>query len=94
MGMPVGLGIGIHQGNVILGSVGASELMRYTVIGNAVNIAHRLVDFAEDKEIVISDDVYQSGCRFFTKMDIQRQEGIKIKGMDEKQTLYRIKTAA
>ncbi|GEA10125.1 adenylate/guanylate cyclase domain-containing protein [Alteromonas sp. KUL49] len=39
---PVNVGIGIHYGPVILGTVGSDDRMDTTVIGDSVNIAYRL----------------------------------------------------
>lgn len=39
---PISIGIGLHTGNLILGTVGESERMNSTVIADAVNLASRL----------------------------------------------------
>jgi DNA-binding response OmpR family regulator len=56
----IGLGIGMHRGIVMVGEVGGPELKRFTVVGNVVNIAHRLVKQARSGEIVMSLDTYAS----------------------------------
>lgn len=58
-GVEVGLGIGIDQGNVVIGRVGSRTRMNLAMVGEAVNTAHNLVDLAQDSDIVISEDFYE-----------------------------------
>jgi adenylate cyclase len=88
-GIDVGLGIGIHQGEVMLGNMGGSELRRYTVIGNAVNIAHRFVEIAGDGEIIISPELYQEVHPALEGVSVERHAAT-LKGVDGQQSVYRI----
>jgi len=56
-GMMVGLGVGTARGPVVLGHVGGPSHMNYAMVGEAVNIAHRLVDLAEDAQIIVVPDI-------------------------------------
>ena len=56
---PLGLGIGVHFGEVIVGNIGSERMMDYTVIGDTVNVARRLQEVARPGEILISEAVYR-----------------------------------
>ncbi len=52
------IGIGVNTGSVITGSIGSTRALQYTAIGDAMNIASRLVGVAKSNEIIISDTTY------------------------------------
>ncbi len=54
---PVHIGIGINYGPVILGNMGATERMDYTVIGATVNLGARLCSAASPGQILIRKDL-------------------------------------
>ena len=56
----LGLGVGIDQGEVVVGNVGAETRMNFAMVGEAVNTAHRLVEMASDGQIIITESIYQA----------------------------------
>jgi class 3 adenylate cyclase len=59
LGYPIQIGIGIHRGPVILGTIGSFERMDSTVLGLTVNLTKRLEELTRilGIEMLISDEV-------------------------------------
>lgn len=87
-GLPVfDIGIGIATGTVIAGNIGSAKQMKYTVIGNTVNLAKRLCDYAQPGQILIDADAYHvteepSNVRFL--------ERANLKGISKPVALYMV----
>lgn len=45
------LGIGLHEGTVILGSIGSKDKLQYTIIGDPVNVTARLEGLCKEKQV-------------------------------------------
>jgi class 3 adenylate cyclase len=52
-GLSTGIGVGIESGEVVVGNVGAPSFMSYTIIGDSVNVAARLMQRAGPNEVLI-----------------------------------------
>jgi adenylate cyclase len=56
----LGLAMGLHTGEAIVGNVGSELVMHYTVIGDTANVAKRLQELAEKEQILISAATYEA----------------------------------
>jgi len=59
-GQATRVGVGVHRGDVILGSIGAKRRKDYTVIGDNVNLAARLESLTRklDVDILVSEAIW------------------------------------
>lgn len=93
VGMNVGMGIGINRGPVVLGNVGTADRVHYAMVGEAVNIAHRLVEIAEDRQIVVTPGVMQKSPPDAPDLQIHVMQSLVLKGKDEPQPMVMIELA-
>jgi adenylate cyclase len=83
----LGLGIGIHSGEAILGLVGTRERMEYTAIGDSVNTAKRLQENAAPGQILISAQAWE---RIKDSVKAQPMDPLNAKGKQQLVQVYEI----
>src|SRR5512138_431242 len=81
------IGIGINTGHVITGSIGSTRALQYTAIGDAMNVASRLVNVAGSGEIIISESTYRQVAG---RVEANQLPPVKVKGKAEELKVYRV----
>jgi len=81
------VGIGINYGEAVVGNIGSTQRLEYTVIGDSVNTAARLQTVAKGGEIVVSDSVYREVKDHF---DFIHMEPVKVKGKARSLKVWKI----
>ena len=85
---PIRIGIGVNTGSVITGSIGSTRALQYTAIGDAMNVASRLVNVAGSGEIIISEDTYKYVAN---RIEAVALPPVKVKGKAEELKVFRVK---
>jgi adenylate cyclase len=74
------VGIGINTGNAVAGNIGSPRRLDYTVVGDTVNTAQRLMSNAKGGQILISEPTAEKLGKSF---DLERLPELKVKGRSE-----------
>ncbi|MFC1841348.1 adenylate/guanylate cyclase domain-containing protein [Thermodesulfobacteriota bacterium] len=85
--VPLGMHIGIHSGLVVVGNVGNDMRMRYSAVGDTVNLCSRIADHATSGEIYISDSTYKI---LSSQLDTEPAEAVILKGKEEPVTVHKL----
>jgi len=81
------IGIGINTGNAIIGNIGPSNRLDYTVIGDCVNVAARLEEMAKGGEIIIGEQTFLQNSGYF---DIDSRGEVYVKNKMEPVVCYNV----
>ena len=82
------LGIGINTGEIVLGNIGSHNHIRYSAIGNHVNLASRTETYANDGEITLTEYTYEQ-CK--DRIDASLIGEFTPKGLSKPISIYRVK---
>jgi class 3 adenylate cyclase len=81
------IGIGINTGKAIIGNIGSSNRLDYTVIGDCVNVAARLEQMAKGGEIIIGEQTFLQNTGYF---DIESRGEVYVKNKKEPVVCYNV----
>jgi len=80
-------GIGLHDTEVIVGNIGSSKRIKYSVVGSGVNMASRIESYTVGGQILISESVRKEASGIL-RIDGQRE--VLPKGAEEPLRIYEI----
>jgi adenylate cyclase len=88
IGLPeLEMGIGLHDSEVIVGNIGSSKRIKYSVVGSGVNLVSRIESYTVGGQILVSESVFQK-VGDILRLDGQRE--VLPKGSEVALRIYEI----
>ncbi|ABL05735.1 response regulator [Mycobacterium ulcerans] len=87
-GLPeLGIGIGVHTGEAVVGTIGSPRRQKYTAIGKNVNLVARIESNTVGGQVLVSESTYHEICAI---ADTSGSTQVRVKGLTEPITVHDI----
>lgn len=93
-GLDLGVGIGICTGEAIIGNVGSEHYASYTIIGNPVNTAARLMQMAAVGEVLVCGPVYERIRHLLSGFSVAERGDVALRGRSEPIAVFAVHATA
>lgn len=84
---PLGMGIGLNTGEVVVGNIGSERRMKYSVVGSPVNLTARIESFTLGGQILISGTTLGF---LGDKAKVDGRLRVKVKGLESAVSIFEV----
>jgi class 3 adenylate cyclase len=93
-GLELGVGIGVCSGEAIIGNVGSSHYASYTIIGDPVNTAARLMQLAAAGEVLLCGPLYERVRHLIPAEQVKERGDVTLRGKSEPIPVFAVRAGA
>lgn len=94
LGLELGVGVGICAGEAIIGNVGSEHYASYTIIGNPVNTAARLMQMAAAGEVLVCGPVFERIRHLLSGHRVVGRGDVALRGRSEPIPVFAVRAVA
>jgi adenylate cyclase len=86
---PVFLRLSVKTGRAVVGYVGTSQRVEFTVLGDLVNVAHGMLQHAKPNRLLVGEDTYKRNADLF---NMKKLDPITVKGRKRPVKIFEVLT--